>query len=150
VKTFEFSQSQWLDRRLPDLFPFFAEARNLGRITPPWLRFEVLAQGPIAMEVGALIDYRIHWRGLPMRWRSEISVWEPPHRFVDRQVRGPYRLWHHEHHFAERDGGTEISDQVRYAVWGGALIERLFVRRDVEAIFDYRRQRLAELFPPMI
>jgi ligand-binding SRPBCC domain-containing protein len=102
------------------------------------------------MEVGALIDYRIHWRGLPMRWRSEISVWEPPHRFVDRQVRGPYRLWHHEHHFAERDGGTEISDQVRYAVWGGALIERLFVRRDVEAIFDYRRQRLAELFPPMI
>jgi len=147
VKTFEFAQTQWLDRRLPELFPFFAEARNLGRITPPWLRFEVLDEGPIMMEVGALIDYRIRWRGLPLSWRSEISVWEPPFRFVDRQVRGPYRLWHHEHRFIERDGGTDVLDEVRYAVWGGPLIERLFVRRDVAAIFDYRRRRLADLFP---
>ncbi|MEJ2581980.1 MAG: SRPBCC family protein [Acidobacteriota bacterium] len=150
MKTFEFSQTQWLNRPLSELFPFFAEARNLGRITPPWLRFEVISQGPISMEAGVLIDYRIHWRGLPMRWRSEISVWDPPFRFVDRQVRGPYRLWHHEHRFTERDGGTEVSDQVHYAVWGGSLIERLFVRRDVAAIFDYRRQRLEELFPPSI
>jgi ligand-binding SRPBCC domain-containing protein len=150
VKTFEFSQTQWLNRPLSELFPFFAEARNLGRITPPWLRFEVISQGPISMEAGVLIDYRIHWRGLPMRWRSEISVWDPPFRFVDRQVRGPYRLWHHEHRFTERDGGTEVSDQVHYAVWGGSLIERLFVRRDVAAIFDYRRHRLEELFPPSI
>jgi ligand-binding SRPBCC domain-containing protein len=149
VKTFEFSQSQWLDRRLQELFPFFAEARNLGRITPPWLRFEVLDEGPIEMQVGALIDYRIHWRGIPLRWRSEIAVWEPPFRFVDRQVRGPYRLWHHDHLFTERDGGTEVSDQVRYAVWGGPLIERLFVRRDVAAIFAYRRRRLTELFPSL-
>jgi hypothetical protein len=146
VKTIEFTQTQWLERPLSELFPFFAEARNLGRITPPWLRFEVINQGPIAMDVGTLIDYRIRWRGIPLRWRSEISAWEPPHRFVDRQVHGPYRLWHHEHRFTARDGGTEISDRVSYAVWGGALIERLFVRRDVTAIFDYRRRRLEEMF----
>lgn len=149
MRTFEFAQTQWLDRQLSELFPFFAEARNLGRITPSWLRFEVLNEGPVTMEVGALIDYRIRWRGFPLRWRSEISVWEPPHRFVDRQVRGPYRLWHHEHRFIERDGGTEVLDEVRYAVWGGPLIERFFVRRDVAAIFDYRRRCLADLFPPL-
>jgi ligand-binding SRPBCC domain-containing protein len=102
------------------------------------------------MQVGTVIDYRIRWRGLPLRWRSEISVWEPPFRFVDHQVRGPYRLWHHEHRFVERDGGTEISDRVNYAVWGGSLIERLFVRRDVVAIFAYRRRQLAELFTPSV
>jgi ligand-binding SRPBCC domain-containing protein len=150
VKTLDFSSSQLLDRPLDELFPFFAEAANLGRITPPWLQFEILTPGPVAMAPGTLIDYRIRWRGLPMRWRSEIAVWEPPHRFVDRQIRGPYRLWHHEHTFAERDGGTLISDSVRYAVWGGALIERLFVRRDVAAIFEFRRRRLTELFPPKI
>ena len=147
MKTFEFTQTQWLHRPLSELFPFFAEARNLGRITPPWLRFEVLSNGPIEMEVGTLIDYRISWRGIPLKWRSEISAWEPPHRFVDRQVRGPYRMWHHEHRFNEHNGGTEISDTVRYGVWGGALIERLFVRRDVAAIFTYRRRCLSDLFP---
>lgn len=147
MKNAEFFQTQWLDRPLAELFPFFADAHNLGRITPSWLRFEVLNQGPIAMQVGTVIDYRIRWRGLPLRWRSEISVWDPPFRFVDRQVRGPYRLWHHEHRFEERDGGSEITDRVAYAVWGGSLIERLFVRRDVVAIFAYRRRRLAELFP---
>ncbi len=147
MKTREFSQTQWLDRPLGELFPFFADARNLGRITPPWLRFEVLNPGQITMQVGTVIDYRIRWRGLPLRWRSEISVWEPPFRFVDRQVRGPYRVWHHEHRFIERDGGSEISDRVTYAVWGGSLVERLLVRRDVTAIFAYRARRMAELFP---
>lgn len=102
------------------------------------------------MRAGTLIDYRIHWRGLPIRWRSEISLWEPPYRFVDRQIRGPYRLWHHEHRFTESNDGTEVVDQVDYGVWGGSLIERLFVRRDVVAIFEYRKRRLRELFPTSI
>jgi ligand-binding SRPBCC domain-containing protein len=98
------------------------------------------------MERGALIDYRLHWRGLPLRWQSEIARWDPPHAFADRQVRGPYRLWHHEHIFSKRDGGTLIEDRVEYAVWFGVIAQRLAVRRDVEAIFAYRRQRLEELF----
>jgi ligand-binding SRPBCC domain-containing protein len=148
VKTFDFSCEQWLPRPLAEVFPFFAAARNLGAITPPWLRFEVLTPEPIEMRVGALVDYRLRWHGLPLPWRTEISAWEPPHRFVDRQLRGPYRLWVHEHRFAERDGGTLVSDRVTYAVPGGALVERLFVRRDVAAIFAFRRAALERLFRP--
>lgn len=147
MKTAEFFQTQWLDRPLAELFPFFADAHNLGRITPPWLRFEVLNQGPIAMRVGTVIDYRIRWRGLPLRWRSEISVWEPPFRFVDRQIRGPYRLWRHEHLFTERGDGTSIVDRVEYAPLGGTIAQRLVIARDVERIFAYRRKRLTEEFP---
>ncbi|MCU0235224.1 MAG: SRPBCC family protein, partial [Thermoanaerobaculales bacterium] len=82
---------------LAEVFPFFAEARNLERITPGWLRFEVLTPGPIEMRAGALIDYRLRWRGVPLSWRTEIEAWEPPHFFIDRQLRGPYRLWRHQH-----------------------------------------------------
>jgi ligand-binding SRPBCC domain-containing protein len=148
VRTFDFSCEQWLPRPLAEVFPFFAAARNLGTITPPWLRFEVLTPEPIEMRVGALIDYRLRWHGLPLPWRTEITAWEPPHRFVDRQLRGPYRLWVHDHRFEERDGGTLVSDRVTYAVPGGALAERLFVRQDVEAIFAFRWSALERRFAP--
>ena len=95
----------------------------------------------------ALIDYRLRLRGLPIRWRSEITTWQPPHRFVDEQRRGPYRMWIHEHTFTERDGGTLVGDHVRYAVPGGWLADRLLVRRDLETIFAYRQEKLTEIFP---
>ena len=82
-----------------------------------------------------------------MRWRTEITSWDPPRKFVDEQVRGPYRLWVHEHLFEERDGGTLMIDRVRYAVPGGALMNLLFVRPEVERIFQFRREKLAQLFP---
>ena len=94
------------------------------------------------MDAGTLIDYRIHWRGIPLRWRTEIEVWEPPHRFVDRQIRGPYRLWRHEHLFIDRGNGTSIIDRVEYAPLGGALAQRLVVARDVKRIFAYRHEVL--------
>ncbi len=102
---------------------------------------------PIEMKVGALIDYRLRLRGLPIRWQSEISDWDPPHRFVDEQRRGPYQLWHHTHEFAEVDGGTAVRDIVRYRVPGGVLADVLFVRRDLRKIFGYRQEKLAALFP---
>jgi ligand-binding SRPBCC domain-containing protein len=138
---------QFLPARLSVVFPFFADAANLERITPPWVRFSILTPGPIAMRAGALIDYRIRVRGLPLRWRTEIAEWEPPLRFVDVQVRSPYRLWQHTHSFAEIGGGTLCRDEIFYAVWGGRLINRLFVQPDVERIFAHRRQVLARLFP---
>jgi ligand-binding SRPBCC domain-containing protein len=98
------------------------------------------------MRPGTLIDYRITVRGLPIRWRTEIAAWEPPRQFVDLPRRGPYTLWHHTHTFGERDGGTFCLDQVRYRPRGGALVHWLFVRRDVERIFQYRQQRLKDLF----
>jgi len=144
---FTLTSEQWLPRPLPEVFAFFADAGNLDALTPGWLRFEILTPRPIAMRVGALIDYRLRLRGLPIRWQSEISEWSPPRRFVDEQRHGPYRLWHHTHTFAEVDGGTAVSDIVRYRVVGGALVNTLFVKRDLQKIFAYRQQKLAELFP---
>jgi ligand-binding SRPBCC domain-containing protein len=122
-------------------FAFYAEARNLEAITPPWLGFRVLTPGAIAMREGTLIDYRLRLHGLPLRWRTRIAVWEPPARFVDVQVRGPYALWEHTHTFTAVGDGTEIRDRVRYALpLGplGRLAHSLFVRRDLERIFDFR------------
>jgi ligand-binding SRPBCC domain-containing protein len=128
------------------VFPFFADAGNLETITPPWLRFKIVTPPPIAMRPGALIDYRLRLHSIPLRWQSEITVWEPPLRFVDEQRRGPYRAWIHEHTFTESKGGSEVRDFVRYAAPGGWLVDRLFVRHHVWRIFEYRTRKLQELF----
>jgi ligand-binding SRPBCC domain-containing protein len=146
MREHDITVEQWLPRPLAELFPFFADAANLERITPPWLSFHVLTPAPVEMRPGALIDYRLKVRGIPLRWRTRIAVWEPPGRFVDEQVRGPYRRWVHEHTFLERAGGTLCRDHVRYAVPGGELVHRWLVRPDVERIFAYRQQALARLF----
>lgn len=142
----DYSTRQLVEAPLDEVFTFFSDARNLGRLTPPWLSFEVLTPEPIAMAPGVLIDYKLKWRGLPIRWRTEIEVWEPTHRFVDRQIRGPYRLWRHEHLFAEHRGGTMVEDRVSYSALGGRLAHRLVVNRDVETIFAYRHEALNGIF----
>ncbi len=144
VRTLRFSQL--LARPRAAIFPFFAAAENLERITPPWLHFRILTPTPVDMRRGALIDYRIRLHGLPLRWRTEIAEWEPPVRFVDSQLRGPYRLWVHTHTFTEVPGGTRCDDEIRYAVPGGSLIDALFVRPQVERIFAHRQKTLHELF----
>ena len=146
LRVFTLDNELWLPRAPEDVFPFFADAFNLERITPPMLRFEVLTPAPVDMRVGTLLDYRVRLRGLPMRWRSEITAWQPPRRFVDEQRRGPYRMWVHEHTFEARDGGTLARDMVRYAVPGGVIAQRLFVARDLRRIFDYRNAALAGIF----
>ncbi len=150
MKEFIFEAETYLARPRSEVFPFFAEARNLQTLTPPWLKFEVLTPSPIILRPGALIDYRITVHGIPIRWRTEITEWDPPHRFVDVQLSGPYTLWHHTHTFEERNGGTVCADRVRYRPRGGALIHWLFVRRDVQRIFQYRQQRLNELFGSVV
>lgn len=146
VKLHTLHSEIWLPRPLKELFPFFADAHNLEALTPPWVKFNVLTPAPILMRKGVLIDYRLKIHGFPVRWQSEITAWDAPHRFVDEQRRGPYRVWIHEHRFEERGGGTQMIDNVRYAVPGGALINALFVRRDVQAIWDYRNAKMLELF----
>ncbi len=130
------------------VFGFFADARNLEAITPPTLRFRVLTPDPIRMQSGRLIDYRLQLRGVPMRWQSEISAWEPPFRFVDEQRRGPYKRWVHEHIFERCEEGTRVIDRVRYDLPGGETLHRLFVGPELKRIFEYRAQRLAHLFAP--
>lgn len=142
-------RSLWLPADVETVFAFFAEAGNLERLTPPLLRFEILTPQPIEMAEGTLIDYRLRIRGLPVRWRTRIAAWDPPHRFVDEQLRGPYRMWVHEHTFEPSDNGTVVRDRVRYRVPGGPLaplVHRLIVRRDVEAIFDFRERELRRIF----
>ena len=146
MREFEYKTQLWLPRKPAGIFPFFAEARNLESITPAWLKFEVLTPAPIEVQRGTLIDYRLKVHGIPLRWRTEIIEWDPPNRFVDVQLRGPYRLWHHTHVFEEKEGGTLCSDVVLYRPRGGALINWLFVRRDVVRIFAFRQRRLTELF----
>ena len=141
-------REQVIERDREELFPFFADAFNLETITPPWMRFRVVTPGPIEMRAGALIDYKLRVRWMPVRWRTLISLWEPPVRFIDEQIRGPYRQWIHEHTFTPINGGTLCRDIVRYAVPGGALVHGLMVRRDVDRIFDFRAKKMAELFPP--
>lgn len=129
-----------------EVFDFFSDAMQLERITPPILNFHVLTPGPIDMEAGRTIDYRLRVRGIPIRWTSEISVWEPHTRFVDQQLRGPYSHWHHEHLFEDCEDGTRVIDIVHYGVPGGALLHGLFVRRDLIKIFTYRQETMLEIF----
>ncbi len=143
---FSLDLEHWLPRQPGEVFDFYADAFNLERLTPPWLRFEVVTAEPITMQAGVEIDYRLRLHGLSLRWRSRITDWEPPHRFVDQQIRGPYRTWIHEHTFTPHQGGTLVGDYVRYDMIGGWLADRLLVRRDLRRIFAYRQERLAEIF----
>lgn len=118
----------------------------MEQLTPDWLRFQILSPLLIEMRVGALIDYRIRLYKIPMRWRTLISAWEPPYRFVDEQIRGPYSLWWHEHTFVEQDGGTLLEDHVRYRAPLGFIAHPLMVNRQLQRIFDYRTEVIRRLF----
>lgn len=144
--TFELSTTAWLPQPVDEVFPFFGDAHNLNVLTPPWLHFEILTPKPIDMRPGTLIDYRIRLRGIPMTWRTWISLWEPNRRFIDEQVRGPYLEWIHTHTFEPVAGGTLMKDVVRYRVPGGSIVNTLFVQRDVARIFRYRLDALRSHF----
>lgn len=141
-----FESEIWLPRPREELFAFFSDAANLQELTPGSLHFQIVTPMPIEIRAGTLIDYRLRIRGLPVRWQTRITVWEPPHRFVDVQARGPYRRWIHEHIFEPSGGGTLIRDQVRYAVPFDLISHRWFVRQEIERIFACRSERIFSLF----
>jgi ligand-binding SRPBCC domain-containing protein len=141
-------REQRVNRPRPEVFAFFADALNLEALTPPLLGFEVLTPQPIEMTAGVRIRYRLRVHGLPIRWLTEIREWAPPDRFVDVQLRGPYAIWQHTHRFDELPGGgTLIRDHVRYrpALWPLGELAMPLVRRDLQAIFDFRRDAVARL-----
>jgi ligand-binding SRPBCC domain-containing protein len=150
VKTFQLQSQLWVPRPRVEVFDFFSSAFNLERITPSWLSFHVITPAPIEMRVGTLIDYKLLIHGVPARWQSRITKWDPPNGFADEQVRGPYRRWFHEHRFTDSSGKTLCEDSVEYAPPGGpllgTLLNKLVVASDVRQIFEYRTARLREIF----
>jgi ligand-binding SRPBCC domain-containing protein len=141
-------REQFFPNPSEEVFEPFSRAENLEAITPPWLGFQIVTQLPIEMREGAMIEYKLRFHGVPVRWRTEIVVWDPPHRFVDLALRSPFALWHHTHEFEEVDGGTLARDTVRYRVGFGPLGElahALVVGKDLEAIFDFRREAITRL-----
>lgn len=150
MKVHVLERTQRVPAPLDEVFAFFARPENLVEITPPNLGFQILTPSPIAMKEGAVIDYVVRLGGVPMRWRTLITCHEPPHKFVDEQLSGPYSFWHHTHTFgALADGGTELGDVVRYVLpFGrlGDLVHSLAVHRQVEGIFNHRRQVIAARF----
>ena len=148
MKTYHLQTQIWLPQGRNEVFAFFADPRNLERLTPDWLRFAIVTPDPIEMKKGTLLDYRLKIRGIPIRWQSEIATWDPPNSFVDRQTRGPYTLWIHEHIFHEYQGGTLVGDKVLYSPPGGWLVQKFFVAPDLQRIFRYRHRVLQELFNP--
>lgn len=135
-----------VQRPLDEVFDYFADAVNLEALTPPLLRFKVLTPTPIEMRRGRLIDYRLSLHGLPFRWRSEITDWQPGRTFVDEQRRGPYRYWVHRHTFESSPEGTRVVDRVQYGVPLGWLVHRLVVLPDLKKIFTYRHEVLSRVF----
>ncbi len=148
ARTHVLEVSQVVRRPRRDVFGFFADPENLDTITPDGLRFEILSPCPIAMRAGALIAYRLRLLGVRFRWLTRIEAFDPEERFVDVQLRGPYRTWRHTHEFIEVTGGTLIHDRVEYVMpFGplGELAHALFVRGRLGEIFAHRRRRISEL-----
>lgn len=131
------------------VFGFFSDPRNLAKLTPTNVGFEILPPAPSQVAEGSVIEYRIRLYGFPMRWRSRIVGWDPPREFSDDQLRGPYRLWVHRHVFEERDGGTLIRDHVRYRLkfYPFGEVAGGFVKAELKRIFAFRQSAMERLFP---
>ncbi len=132
-----------------EIFDFFSKPENLNLLTPDSLRFRILSALPLEMKQGTIIDYSIKLGAIPFKWRTEITAWEPPFRFVDTQLKGPYRVWIHEHTFIPKDSGTIVRDSVSYLAPGWIIepvIHRLLIKNKLEDIFDYREKKLKSIF----
>jgi ligand-binding SRPBCC domain-containing protein len=149
MKIYTLKQKQVLSRPLKEVFAFFARPENLQHITPPELGFQIITPSPIVMDKGSLIDYQIRLSGLPFRWRTLISSYNPPHEFVDEQIKGPYSFWHHRHQFYAEGDETVIEDTVTYIIpFGilGRIVHTLFIRNKLRKIFEYRKAIIERWF----
>lgn len=143
-----FTSSLTIDLVRDKVFEFFSNAENLERLTPPELKFHIVTPLPINIKKGALIDYELSLYGLPIKWRTEITHWEPPFEFIDTQLSGPYKQWIHRHRFIEPEPGkTQMEDEVRYRLPLEPLgdIAQFFIERQLKYIFGYRQKVIAEL-----
>ena len=149
MKCYELTWEQFIDQPINKVFKYFSQPENLEEITPPRLKFTILTPHPIPMEKGSLIDYTIRILGFPVHWRTLITSYNPPHGFVDEQIKGPYVIWHHRHSFKDINGGTMIQDTVRYAVPLGIIgrfLNFIWIQKDLKDIFAYRKIIISNKF----
>ena len=142
---YELRFSHVIKRPRCEVFAFFSDISNLEKLTPSWLHFKILTPLPFLITPGSLIDYRLRLCGIPFYWQTEIKEYKPDDFFVDTARRGPFRHWYHEHHFSDTAEGTLMEDHVFYRPWGGALANRLFVRRSLNKVFSFRSKVLSTL-----
>ena len=149
MKNYRLNKSQFIRKPIDEVFSFFSNPENLEKLTPKYLKFKIITPLPIIMDKGQTIEYTIKLRGFSMRWSSIISLYNPPYSFIDEQVMGPYSKWHHTHKFTEIDDGTLIEDDVIYRIplgWIGKLANYIFVKNDLEKIFQYRKEKIIKIF----
>lgn len=142
-------RTTYVKENINEVFSFFSNAENLNKLTPPALGFRIITPSPITIRKGTIIDYKIKLNGIPFRWKSEITVWDPPHLFADEQLKGPYQYWRHEHKFEQKDGGTLITDIVKYRSPGWIfefIPHHLIVKKKINQIFDFRSEVIRQIF----
>lgn len=144
-----YSIEQWLPVEPEEAFSFFADEKKLDDLTPPWFRIRVLGKSTPALKERTFLDYQMFLHGFPMKWRSRIEDWDPPHGFAYTQVKGPYRHWKHAHYFEAKKDGTLMTDRTFYLLhgekWAGSLLKN-WVENQIELIFQYRKERIERLF----
>lgn len=148
MKNRKLKRELFINKPLEEVFSFFSDAFNLNLVTPPWLQFEILTPRPIQMQIGSRIDYQLRLHKIPIKWKTEITLWEPPNSFVDSQIKGPYAVWNHEHRFVSQNGGTQMTDLIEFRSRGfifEPIIHHLFVKKDVQRIFDYRKEKFKDI-----
>ena len=150
MKLYTFKKEQKISKSIIDVFDFFSKPENLSVITPNKMDFRILTPSPIEMKEGTLIDYTVKIMSFPIRWRTLITKYDPPNTFIDQQLKGPYSMWHHTHLFEKiNDNETLIKDIILYAVpfsFIGSITHSLYIKRDLENIFDYRSQEIKRIF----
>ena len=150
MKTYTLKYEQYIDLPINDVFNFFSKPENLSLITPARIKFDILTPVPLKMKEGQLVDYSLKIMYLiKLHWRTLITHYEKPYKFVDQQIKGPYTMWHHTHTFEEKDGGTLIRDDLKYAIPLGILgrfVHALYIKHDIQSIFKYRQKILDDIF----
>lgn len=145
-QTFVLERETTIAQPIESVFSFFSDASNLEFLTPSWLKFKILTESPMFMGSGTKIDYELKLHGIPINWQSAITSWDPPHKFIDEQTKGPYTQWVHVHEFVESQNGILIKDMVEYQVVGGLFTNVSYVSLQLNRIFDYRQKRMEEFF----
>ena len=149
MKVYKIKTKQVIKKPLSEVFGFFSRPENLSLITPPRLSFNILTPKPIDMKQGSIIDYTIKIFMFPIHWRTLITTYEHPYKFVDEQIKGPYTFWHHTHTFNETDSGVEIIDKVSYSIPFGILgrvLHSIWIKNDLKNIFEHRKVVIEKLF----